>query len=95
MDTPTCPDCQTSLIWRDPTDTLRSQMSVGCHCTDVDFDRSELAATSTGPESKAYAHPSVAATKQDGRDLRKDVVEYWGEEALRWIEEKAGIACPA
>ena len=95
MDIPTCPKCSESLVWRDPTDTLQDHMFVRCACTDIDFWRPELASTSIGPEVSAYTHHTMDSTKQDGRDLRKDIVEYWGEDALRWIEERAGIARPS
>lgn len=69
-------------------------MLVQCNCTDIDFDRAELAASSPGPEARVYEHASNAPTKEDGRDLRADIREYWGQDALAWIEEKAGVREP-
>lgn len=91
METPTCPKCSQPLRWREPTDTLREQMFVSCDCTDIDFERAELAASSAGPEAGVYSHPTMVETRTDGRDLRADIVEYWGAAGLTWIEQKAGI----
>lgn len=91
---PTCPACSSALSWREPTDTFRSKMLVRCNCTDIDFDRAELAATSSGPEAGLYQHPSNAEVKQDGRDLRADIIEFWGAGALAWIERKADMKSP-
>lgn len=86
--TPTCPSCSAPLRWRDPTDTMREHMFVCCDCTDVDFQRPELAIDSA--EAGVYKGDRTEL-KEDGRDLRADIIEYWGEVALAWIEQKSGI----